>query len=177
MRYILSSVLIGFSIFFLGSFVQLNPLKNPTTNLAKAAELPVLKLCNNEDPANNPSGCPPVTNSGKRCGALQIPDPNNRNKNIKNPAQITPSIDLGCRGKGNGILDLIFAIIRILSTGVGLVVIGSMIWAGIQYTSSRGDPQATANAVKRVNSTVLALLIYIFAYALLGWIIPGAILK
>ena len=113
----------------------------------------------------------PASNSGKRCGA-EFDD-----KGEKNPAQITPAIDLGCRGKGNGILDLIFAIIRLLSMGVGLVVVGSIIVAGIQYTSSRGDPQATANAMKRISSTVIALLIYIFAFALLNWLIPGAVLK
>ncbi len=162
------SILIGFSIFSLGilSFTT----NHRITNVVYAAE------CDEKAKAKEGKFCPinlsqPTKGSGKRCGALL------NDKGEKNPAQITPSIDLGCRGKGNGVLDLIFAIIRILSTGVGLIVIGSMIWAGIQYTSSRGDPQATANAVKRVNSTVIALLIYIFAYALLGWIIPGAILK
>ncbi len=84
----------------------------------------------------------------------------------------TPSIEIGCTGKGNPITDATFAIIRFLSNGVGLIIIGSLIVGGIQYSASRGDPQATANAIKRIQSTIFALLIYIFGYAFLNYIIP-----
>ncbi len=87
------------------------------------------------------------------------------------------SINIGCRGQGNGILDLTFALIRFLSIGVGIVVIGSIVVAGIQYTASRGDPSATAKALARINSTVIALIIYIFSYAILNWLIPAGIFK
>ncbi len=93
------------------------------------------------------------------------------------PPGVTTSINIGCEGKGNPILDMLFAFVRFLSAGVALVIVGSMIWAGIQYTSSRGDPQATAKAVSRIQSNVVALLIFIFAYAMLNYVIPGAVLK
>ena len=86
---------------------------------------------------------------------------------------IKTSIDFGCDSKGNPIVDLIFAIIRFLSAGVGLVVIASVIVGGIQYILSRGDPQATQKAVGRLVTTVIALIIYIFAYAILNYVIPG----
>lgn len=87
------------------------------------------------------------------------------------------SIDLGCKGKGNSIADLLFGIIRFLSIGVGLVIVGSMVYAGIQYTTSRGDPQATAKAIGRIRANVIALLIFAFAYAILNYVIPGQVLK
>ncbi len=86
------------------------------------------------------------------------------------------SINFGCQGKGNPIMDMLFAIIRLLSDGVGLVVIASLIVAGIQYTSSRGDPQLTAKAVHRLQSNVTALVIFFFAYAILNYLIPGQVL-
>jgi hypothetical protein len=86
------------------------------------------------------------------------------------------SINIGCKGKGNPIADMAFAIIRILSDGVGLIVIGSIVVAGIQYSASQGDPQATAQAVKRIRSSFTALLIFIFGYAILNYLIPGAFL-
>ena len=92
-------------------------------------------------------------------------------------ASVHTDFNFGCKGKGNAIMDLIFAIVRFLSTGVGLVLVGSMIWGGIQYTGSRGDPQATALAVKRIRANIIALLLFVFAYALLNFIVPGAILK
>jgi hypothetical protein len=114
------------------------------------------------------SGCA-VNNSstgtcGHQCGA-----------NGQNP--YTPSIDLGCKGKGNPILDTLFGVIHFLSDGVGLVVIGSIIVGGIQYSGSRGDPQSTAKAINRIRSSVFALLIFIFAYAAINYIIPGFALK
>lgn len=87
------------------------------------------------------------------------------------------SIAIGCRGQGNPIADMAFAVIRVLSAGVGLVVVGSIVVGGIQYSASRGDPQATAMAINRIRSSLFALLIYIFGFALLNYIIPGAVLK
>lgn len=87
------------------------------------------------------------------------------------------SIDLGCKNAGNGIVDLVFAIIRFLTVGVGLVIVGSMVVAGIQYTSSRGDPQATARAIERIRNNLIALLLFIFAFAILNWVVPGTLLQ
>jgi len=90
---------------------------------------------------------------------------------------VTTSIDIGCRGIGNPIADAAFAIIRFLSDGVGLVIIASLIWGGIQYSASRGDPQATASAIDRLRANIVALLIFIFSYAILNYIIPAGFLK
>lgn len=110
------------------------------------------------------------TNGKYQCGG------GNDSSGSPNPV-IRTEINIGCKGAGNPILDATFAIIRFLSDGVGLVIVGSMIVAGIQYTTSRGDPNATAKAEKRVISNVVALLTYIFAYAILNYLIPGAFLK
>ena len=91
--------------------------------------------------------------------------------------RVTTSIDFGCKGQGNPILDMAFAVIRLLSDGVGIVVIASMVVGGIQYTTSAGDPNAAAKAVGRIRSSLLALLIFIFAYAILNYVLPGAFLK
>jgi hypothetical protein len=87
------------------------------------------------------------------------------------------SLKIGCQGKGNPVVDMMFAIIRFLSLGVGIVVVGSIVAAGIQYTSSRGDPQAVKMAQGRITNTVIALIIYIFTYAVLNWILPAGLLK
>lgn len=94
-----------------------------------------------------------------------------------NDKAIVTAINFGCVGKGAAMLDLTFAIIRFLSNGVGLVIIGSLIYAGIQYSGSRGDPQSTAMAVNRIQSTVFALLLFIFAYAIINYLVPGVFLR
>lgn len=88
-----------------------------------------------------------------------------------------PSIELGCQGKGNAIMDLLFAAIRFLSYGVGLAITASLVWAGIQYAGSNGDPNAHATAVKRIQSNVAALMFFIFAYAIINYLVPGTLLR
>lgn len=89
---------------------------------------------------------------------------------------VNVAIDIGCKGKGghilNPITDAAFAIIRFLSLGVGLIIVGSMTFAGIQYSASRGDPKATAAAIGRIRSNVVAFLIFIFSFAILNFVIP-----
>jgi len=95
----------------------------------------------------------------------------------KKSLEVSTAIDIGCKGRGNPIADASFAIIRFLSYGVGLVVVGSIIVGGIQYSSSRGDPQATARAIERIRSTLIALIIFIFAFPILNYLIPAGFLK
>lgn len=91
--------------------------------------------------------------------------------------EVKTAIDIGCKGLGNPILDAMFAIIRFLTLGAGLVMIGSMIVAGIQYSASKGDPQATAAALKRIANTFGALLLFIFIYAIANWLVPAGLLQ
>jgi hypothetical protein len=93
-------------------------------------------------------------------------------KTYSNPT-VDTSIDLGCQKRGNPITDMLFAVIRLLSAGVGIVVVASVIVAGIQFSTARSDPQAAGSAIGRIRASVIALLIYIFAYALLNFLIPG----
>jgi hypothetical protein len=65
--------------------------------------------------------------------------------------------------------------IRLLSVLVGLVVAGSLVYAGIQYTTSSGDPQKTGAAKTRITNTLLAFFAYAFMLAFLNFLIPGGI--
>lgn len=93
------------------------------------------------------------------------------------PDDVKVSINFGCKGQGNATTDATFAIIRVLSAGVGLIIIGSFVVAGIQYTTSRGDPGAAAKAITRIRNNFYALLIYIFAAAMLNFVIPQGFFK
>lgn len=85
------------------------------------------------------------------------------------------SINIGCRGQGNGIVDMTFAIIRFLSIGVGIIAVASIIVGGIQYTTSSGNPEATAKAISRLSNTAIALLLYFLIFAILNWLVPGGV--
>lgn len=89
---------------------------------------------------------------------------------------VITAIDLGCNGKvADPILDMVFGFIRFLSAGVGIVVVASVVIAGIQYTMARSNPQNVETAVNRIRTALIGLLIFIFAYAILDFLIPGGV--
>lgn len=75
------------------------------------------------------------------------------------------------------ILDFLYAIIRFLSIGVGIVITIALIVSGIQYSASEGNAEASTKAKKRVESALTGLVIYVFSYALLQFLIPGGVFK
>lgn len=96
--------------------------------------------------------------------------------------KVETSIDIGCRGEAchtsnpdgcSALVDAVFAIIRLLSAGVGIVIIGSTIFAGIQYTTANGDAGAVTKAKGRIRGNLVALAIFIFGYAILNYVIPA----
>ena len=90
------------------------------------------------------------------------------------PGGPPPATNSGyCSGNHSALVDLLFAVIRFLTDGIGLVIIMSLIIAGIQYTTSQGDPSAIKHATERIRSASTALALFIFAYAILNYIIPN----
>lgn len=73
------------------------------------------------------------------------------------------------------ITDVLIKFINILSGIVGVVVVGVMVFSGIQYSTSAGDPQAAAAARKRIINAVLALVFYAMAYGFMQWLVPGGL--
>jgi hypothetical protein len=119
------------------------------------------------------------TTSSGTC--VKVDDPKTKAKPAdtcgSGPTATAISVNIGCKGQGNAMTDAVFAIIRFLSTGVGLVIVASTVWAGVQYSLARDDPQQVSAAKARITSNLEALLIYIFAYAILNYLIPGQFLK
>lgn len=123
---------------------------------------------------SNEDSCTPVV--------VQREDVGRENQCGKGDEVVFTAIDLGCRGDDfpgqniNPILDMAFAFFRLLSAGVGFVVIGSVVYAGIMYSASRGNPQAVEASIKRVTNSVIALVLYIFMFAIANFLVPGGLI-
>ncbi|MDQ5914077.1 MAG: hypothetical protein QG623_696 [Patescibacteria group bacterium] len=63
--------------------------------------------------------------------------------------------------------------VEILSLLIGLVLVGSTIFAGIQYTTAGGDTGKVQKAKGRLASNILVLVLYMFSAAILNWLLPG----
>lgn len=75
-----------------------------------------------------------------------------------------------------GIIKYLKIAINTLSAVAGVVIVGSVIFAGIQYSASADDPQAVAKAKGRIISALIALLFFTLGYGVLNWLIPGGVL-
>jgi hypothetical protein len=79
-------------------------------------------------------------------------------------------------GKDNDELDkLLNNGINILTALVGLVIVISMVVAGIQYQTAGDNASQVSAAKNRITMAVLSLLLFFFTYAVLQWLIPGGI--
>ncbi len=110
---------------------------------------------------------------------IELPTQAGKDQCGKGAKQVEVGFNIGCRGDEyprdqlNPIVDMAFALFRVLAAGVGLVVTGSIIVAGIQYSASRGNPQATQAAIARVTNSIVALLLYVFMFTIANFLVPG----
>lgn len=65
--------------------------------------------------------------------------------------------------------------IKLLSVLVGLAVTFGIIYGGIEYTMSAGDPQKAQKGRKHILDAVIALISYSLIFAFLNFLIPGGI--
>lgn len=64
-----------------------------------------------------------------------------------------------------------------LSAGVGIIVTIMIVLGGIQYTIAGDNPTALQAARKRIINGLIALVTFIFMFAILQWLIPGGVFK
>lgn len=121
---------------------------------------------------------PEESNGASNASVFDSGDKNYQCGNTKDAVET--KFDLGCLGEDGPpqtgpIQDLAYTLIRLLSTGVGIVIVASIVYAGIQYSSSEGNPEQTQQAKDRIRNSVIGLAIYIFAFSLVQYLVPGGL--
>jgi hypothetical protein len=100
--------------------------------------------------------------------------------------QVTISLDgqTNCIKKGTGgnvnqnaIYTWLILIIRFLSAGVGIAVVGGIVYGGIMYMTARDNAGQTQKAITIIVNAVIGLLLYIFLFAIINFLVPGGILS
>lgn len=81
-----------------------------------------------------------------------------------------------CSTTSNSIINnYLDPIINFLAAGVGIIVVIMVVIGGVQYIASAGDPNATAEARKRITNGLIALVTFAFMYSILEFIVPGGV--
>lgn len=75
------------------------------------------------------------------------------------------------------IAKVIIPITQGLGALVGVVVVLSIVIAGVQYSAARDNPQMVASAKNRIVMALIALMIFMFSAALLNWLTPGGLFR
>lgn len=81
-----------------------------------------------------------------------------------------------CIARDQIVMTWVKAILQFLATGVGIAVVGGVIWGGLLYMTARDSSAQTEKAVMVIINSVLGLILFIFTYAIINFIIPGGIL-
>ena len=66
--------------------------------------------------------------------------------------------------------------VTFFSIGIGIILGVSAAYTGLVIINSNGNPGKLAEAVERMRYILLAMVLYIFAYAIFQWLVPGGIL-
>lgn len=82
----------------------------------------------------------------------------------------------GVNSENCGIIAYIVIFINVLSVLAGIIITASIAYGGIQYSMSGSDPQKVSAAKERIRNAIIALVLFIFGYALLNYLVPGGVL-
>lgn len=142
--------------------------------------------CNQPKPKTCPDGSDAPGNDTSKCSVVcpgtTVSAPYTKAKPLGDVALCSDAASLG-GNCSNGLTNCdlmvkyIYPLINLLAALVGLAVTISLVIGGIQYGSSAGDPQKVTAAKNRIRNAIIALVTFIFLYALLNFLVPGGLLK
>lgn len=72
--------------------------------------------------------------------------------------------------------DILNMVLVVLTTGVGIAAVGSIVFAGVLYITARDNAAQVSKAKTMIMNTIIGIIAYILMWAFLEWIIPGGIL-
>lgn len=122
---------------------------------------------------SNKAGQPPGGEDDEP-GTITPPTPS-PTKKAEGCADIKTSIIKCDNTGGDPIISILLQVINFLAVGVGIAVVGGIIWGGMLYASSNGDSSKTKQGISVIVNAVIGLLLFIFMYALINYLVPGGL--
>lgn len=111
---------------------------------------------------------PDAADSDEDSGGSTLPDPTKSN-------DCKASSFSQLNSNNCGIIKMVIVITNAMSALVGVVIVAMLVWGGIQYSSAGADPSKVQAAKQKIINAIIALVLFIFGYALLQWLVPGGI--
>lgn len=77
----------------------------------------------------------------------------------------------------NPIYAVILIGINILAAGVGVIVVGYIVWGSILYASADGKADQIKQGVGYIVNALIGLALFLSMYAIINFLVPGGILN
>lgn len=81
----------------------------------------------------------------------------------------------GGKVQGTGVYELLKFVLQILTAGIGIVAVGSIVYAGILYASAGDNQQQVQNAKNNIKNVAIGIVAFGLMFIALNWLIPGGV--
>lgn len=81
-----------------------------------------------------------------------------------------------CIPKAGAIMFFLKALIKLMAAGVGIAVVGGIVWGGIMYMTAQDSASQTQKAITIIVNSLIGLLMFILLYAIVNFLVPGGVL-
>jgi hypothetical protein len=75
-----------------------------------------------------------------------------------------------------GIFMILKWVLQLLSAGIGIAAVGTLVYAGILYSSAGGGQEQVTKAKKLITDTVIGIVAYALMFLALNWLVPGGVI-
>lgn len=76
----------------------------------------------------------------------------------------------------SGLMGVLTVVVNIMAAAVGILAIGTFVYAGIIYASAGDSQENVKKALGIIRNTVIGLVLFVALYALVNYIVPGGVL-
>lgn len=96
---------------------------------------------------------------------------------------VETSIDYGCKKVANSgaqaspIFSILIVIINFLAVGVGVAVVGGIVWGAFLYITANGNSGKTQEGVSVIINAVIGLVVFAFLFAAVNFLVPGGLFR
>lgn len=90
------------------------------------------------------------------------------------------SVDFGCKTPTTdepelNITRIVVMAINFLAIGVGIAVVGGIVWGSLWYTTANGNAGQAQQGISIIVNSVVGLVLYLFMWALINFLVPGGL--
>lgn len=74
-----------------------------------------------------------------------------------------------------GVWNILLLVVNILTAGVGVLALGGIVYGGVLYSSSGGNPEQVKKARMVFTNVVIGVIAFAGMYTLLNFLVPGGV--